>query len=171
MKKKNTETKKKILSDCKKANIFRWWIAGAVYYLVGFGTQLGLAGNPIDLIFFLGVGMLIATKFIYNPIAYNMFSDPRLDKLYSKKHNERTVVENVSFWLVEFMKCQVCVILVYCTYQIINNIVITLFSMSEDSVVLFGGPIIFGLLFLFFYDTISSLSEKIRVAKKGENNG
>jgi len=160
--------KKKLLSDHIKSNILRWWIAGAIYYFVGFGTQLGLVQNPIDFIFFLGVGMLLATKVIYNPIAYNMFSDPRLNKLYSKKHNERTVLENVSLWLIEFIKCEFCVVLVYCTYQIINNLIITLFSMKEDSVVLFGDPIIFGLLFLLFYNIIIGLFDKIGVVKKGE---
>lgn len=50
---------KKRISDNVKAGILRWWIAGMCYFFIGFGTQIGILRDPIDLIFMLGVLSLI----------------------------------------------------------------------------------------------------------------
>lgn len=72
---------KKRISDNVKAGILRWWIAGMCYFFIGFGTQIGILRDPIDLIFMLGVCIGFATVFIYNPIAYGMFNIVRKGKL------------------------------------------------------------------------------------------
>ena len=71
MDKKHTRRKK--ISDNAKATLLRWWIVGMCYFMIGFGTQAGGYTSPIDLIFFLGVGIGLATIVVYNPIAYNVF--------------------------------------------------------------------------------------------------
>lgn len=71
MDKKHTRRKK--ISDNAKATLLRWWIVGMCYFMIGFGTQAGGYTSPIDLIFFLGVGIGLVTIVVYNPIAYNVF--------------------------------------------------------------------------------------------------
>ena len=87
MDKKHTRRKK--ISDNAKATLLRWWIVGMCYFMIGFGTQAGGYTSPIDLIFFLGVGIGLVTIVVYNPIAYNVFDIVRGGEIVNHRYRNK----------------------------------------------------------------------------------
>lgn len=74
-----------------KVGFFRWWLSGAVYFFIAWGTNLGMKEDPLDLIFVLGVVTGVAHIFIFNPIVYGMFDIKRNGKIVNKNiMNERS---------------------------------------------------------------------------------
>ncbi|MCD7754787.1 MAG: hypothetical protein LUJ09_00385 [Firmicutes bacterium] len=143
--------KKPRLSDNFKASLVRWWFAGAVYYLIGMGTELGMNSDSLDFIFFLGLGMGITSAFILNPIIYGFFNVKRRGKSYSKKYLERSSLQNAMLRLLEIFRCFVCVVLVVLVYQYLNLALIAIFDLQSDTAVIAGEPILFGVFYTIVY--------------------
>lgn len=160
---------KRKISDNVKAALLRWWIAGMCYFFVGFGTTAGLANNPFDLCFFLGIAIGLATVVIYNPIAYGMFNIQRRGRSVNKKYFERKGWENAIFKLLEIFKSMFIVVLVYISYQQINLIINHLQDNSMDTVVVSGEPFGFATLYLLYYIAINFLWDVIwKIRHKGD---
>lgn len=156
--------KKKLLSDNAKAGILRWWIAGMCYFFIGFGTQAGLFQDPIDLIFFLGVGVGLATIVVYNPIAYGMFDIVRKGKISNKAYYERKGWQNAMYRLAEIFKSMLLVGLVYLTYQGVNLLLNQILGLPADRILIPGEPFGFATLYLIYYKVLEGLMDTVREA-------
>lgn len=159
---------KKRLSENAKVNIFRWWFAGAVYFMVAWATPVG-SGAFIDMVVILGMAMGLATVFLFNPIVYGMFDIKRNGRIVNQKYYERSVGTGVLQKLMEAGKCLLATVLVALTYHVINTAAIGLLRLGTDSVVLAGEPILFATLFLIYYNTMGALADKAsRAAAQAE---
>lgn len=160
MKKKNTRRKK--ISDNTKAALFRWWIVGMCYFMIGFGTHAGGYDSPIDLIFFLGVGIGLVTIVVYNPIAYNVFDIVRSGESINRRRQLRKGYQKALDNLGEIGLSMLVVILVYLSYQNINLLIIVLFGLDQNAVPFAGEPFGFATLYTLFYSIITDLIHKIK---------
>ncbi len=148
--------------------IIRWWGAGAVYFFIGWGTNLGAKSDPLDFIFILGVTLGLVTIVIIDPIIYGMLDIERKDgQLYNKKYHERTIMQNVYIRFSEILKGILISIFIFLSYNLINLMIIQLFSLSSEDIPLAGEPITFGLLYIAFYYLIRYM---LRLLKKKKGN-
>jgi len=141
--------------------VFRWWLAAAVYFFVGWGTELALYTSIVDMIFILGIVMGIVQIVIFNPVVYGMFNVKRRGKIVNKKYYNRTVWEGVLVKVAEIFKCMFVMLLVFLTYQGINSLYIMIYHVSDTFVALPGEPVMFGLFFLLFYSVLGGIYDKI----------
>lgn len=140
---------------------FRWWLASAVYFFVGWGTELALYNSIIDMIFILGIVVGIVQIVIFNPVVYGMFNVKRRGKIVNKEYYNRTVFEGVWLKVAEIFKCMFVMLLVFLTYQGINTFYIMIYHVSDTFVALPGEPVLFGLFFLIYYSMLSGITDKI----------
>lgn len=162
---------KRKIPDRIKAAILRWWLAGMCYFFIGFGTQAGAYQDPMDFIFFLGVGMGFVTVLVYNPIAYGMFDMVRKGKIANQSYYARKGWQNACLKLTEIFKNLVLVILVYLTYQCINMFLVQGLGLTEGTVVLAGEPFGFATIYLIYYHVLTGLIDTIDMARQKEGNG
>lgn len=160
---------KRKISDNVKAGALRWWIAGMCYFFIGFGTQAGAFTDPLDLIFFLGLALGLATVFLYNPIAYRMFDIVRRGKITNKSYFQRAGWQNAVIRLAEIFKNLVLVFLVYMSYQCLNLALEQLLALPAGTVAVPGEPIGFATLYIIYYYLLSGLIDTAREA--GRKNG
>lgn len=153
---------KKRLSDHVKAGILRWWIAGMCYFFIGFGTQAGAFATPVDLIFFLGLGIGLVTVVIYNPIAYGMFDMVRKGNITNKAYYRRKGWQNALIKLGEIFKALLLVFLVYMTYQSVNLLLERLLGLPAGTVTIPGEPFGFATLYLLFFHILTGLTDSVR---------
>jgi hypothetical protein len=149
----NMGNKKKIFTDERIVLIIRWWVAGAIYFFIGWGTSLGYNGNIIDLVFFLGLTIGVVNSFVLNPILNKMFNLKT-----SKKYMEISVISKVKSRLAEIFKGMLIVLMMVYCYAFINTLLINLFNLPANSIPLPGEPITFGIL----YTLLFVLLEKIK---------
>lgn len=152
------------LSEGFKAGIFRWWFTGAVYFFIAFGTSLGTQSTPIDLLFFLGVGLGAGTALLFNPIIFGVFNVKRPEGLWSLPYGERKIWQNVLLIFIEVFRAWLLVTLVYLTYQAINLAAQQLMSLPEGTVTLGGEPILFATFYLIYYSLLGKLIEGVKEA-------
>lgn len=152
---------KKHMSDKTKISIMRWWFVGATYFFIAMGTSLAEYSDPLDLIFFLGIGIGVLNVLVFHPIIYNMFNIRRRGKIQNKKYFDRGIFANVGLALAEIFKCLVIVILVFLVYQGINTVLLSIFTYEEDAVALAGEPILFALIFTVFYNLFAGIVDKV----------
>lgn len=171
----NKDDKKPFLArinDKYKIAFLRFWFVGLIYYLVGWGTDLGSKDNPYDLILVLAIVIGVGHILLFNPIINKMFDIERNGKIINKKIEERKVWQGVCINLLEFFKCFLITILVYLTYELINYILISILQISKIPVP--GEPILFGLFFSLYYQLINFIRDKIYYQiekRRGEKNG
>lgn len=158
------------ISDNVKSYFVIWWFSGAVYFFIAWGTGAGLSEDPIDLIFALGLGMGIVTLLLINPIIYNLFTIRRGGKIANKKFHERNVFEGTAYILLEIIKASFITVLIFLSYQIINQTIIRLWSLDSNQVIIPGEPILFASLYVLFLSLINGISDKIHnILKKEES--
>lgn len=157
------------ISDRVKIAVLRFWLVGLIYYLIGFGTDLGAKEQPYDLIFVLAIVIGACHVILFNPIMYKMFDIERNGKIINKKIEERKVWQGVLLNLLEILKCFVVVILVYLTYQLINYVIYSILQLTGN--ILPVEPILFGLFYMLYYELFTSIKNKIILIiekKRGE---
>ncbi len=152
------------LSDNTKSYFVIWWFAGAVYFFVGWGTNLGQLEDPFALIFFLGLGMGLVTAFLINPIIYHMFTIQRRGKIANKKYFQRSVLQGALFKLLDFLKAFVINILIFITYQLLNQALILLLELNPDRVVVPGEPILYATFYTFYYSIFVGIANTVAKA-------
>lgn len=159
---------RKKISDNVKAGVLRWWIAGMCYFFIGFGTQSGTAADPLDMIFFLGLGLGFATLFLYNPVVYRMFDIVRKGKIYNQTYFERRGWQNAALNLAEILKNMFLVFLIYITYQNINLLLERLLHLPEGTVTIPGEPIGFAVIYIIYYNLLTGLMDMAAGMRKKE---
>ena len=138
------------------------------YFFIGFGTQSGIFADPLDMIFFLGLGLGLATLFLYNPVAYRMFDIVRKGRIYNQSYFERSGWQNAGLKLAEIFKNLVLVFLVYMTYQSVNMLLEELFHLREGTVTIPGEPIGFAAVYTIYYYLLTGLMDTVAEARKKE---
>ena len=138
------------------------------YFFIGFGTQSGIFADPLDMIFFLGLGLGLATLFLYNPVAYRMFDIVRKGRIYNQSYFERSGWQNAGLKLAEIFKNLVLVFLVYMTYQSVNMLLEELFHLPEGTVTIPGEPIGFAAVYTIYYYLLTGLMDTGAGARKEE---
>ena len=160
---------KKKISDNVKAGAIRWWLAGMCYFFIGFGTQAGAFADPLDLIFFLGIGLGVVTIFLYHPMAYRMFRIARKGKITNQSYFDRTGWQNAGLNLAEIFKNLLVVFLVYMTYQTLNLMLEQMLALPEGTVTIAGEPFGFATLYTFYYYLLAGLADTVsEAARKSE---
>ncbi len=159
---KKDENKKPFLSrfsDRTKIAFLRFWFVGLIYYLVGWGTDLGLNEDPVDFIFVLALISSAAIIIIFNPICHYMFDIERNGIIMNKEIQNRKIYQGVLFNLFEFVRCLLVTVLIYLTYELINMAFIHL--TNADYLILQGEPILYGVFFTLYYEIFTSIRNKI----------
>lgn len=147
----------RIFTDRTLSLIARWWAAGAVYFFVGWGTNLGRQDTIIDFVFFLGLAMGMLNAFIINPALRMVFN------IQSKRPpKDNTNWQRMSDYFVELIKNILIVAIVAVIYIVINRAAIVLFGLPSDTVLLPGEPILFGVFYVLVFVAIESISARIR---------
>ncbi|WP_459843131.1 hypothetical protein [Fusibacter bizertensis] len=139
------------------AFLIRWWSVGAMYFFIGWGTQLGNYDRPIDMIFILGGAIGLFNSFIVNPALKMLF-----DIGDQKKYMERTIMEKVSFRLQNVVASMFIVYLVTIIYDVINRGAIVIFSLPVETVVLPGEPILFAVFYMMIYTVLTQLIKNVK---------
>lgn len=152
------------LTDNVKAGLLRWWLVGMCYFMIGFGTQAGAQSDPLDLIFFLGVGIGLMTVVIYNPIAYSAFDIVRGGEIVNKTRKNRSGAAKARDNLLEILQSLLVVILVYLTYQGVNELLVKILEREAGTVLIPGEPFGFATLYLLFYSALVGVAWQIRAA-------
>lgn len=164
----NGRPEKKI-SDNVKAGAIRWWFAGMCYFFIGFGTQAGAFTDPLDLIFFLGIGLGLVTIFLYNPVVYRMFDIVRKGTISNQSYFGRTGWQNAGLNLAEIFKNLFVVFLVYMTYQTLNLVLEQMLALPEGTVTVPGEPFGFATVYIIYYSLLAGLVDTVsEAAKKSE---
>lgn len=145
--------KKKIFTEERIVLIIRWWVAGAIYFFIGWGTGLGNKTSPIDLVFFLGLGLGLVNSFVLNPVLNKMFNLKT-----NKNYMDISVIEKAKIRLIEILKAMFIVLMMFYCYGFINRTLIQIFDLSSESVPFPGEPITFGILYVILF----VLLEKIK---------
>lgn len=153
--------------ESTKIAVFRWWFAGAVYFMIAWATPLG-QGSFIDLVFFLGVAGGLGTVFIFDPIVYGMFDVTRAGRIVNKKYYERTVWQGAARKLMELFKNFTVNALVAATYTAGNLMLCAWAGAPEGTILWAGEPFGYATLYLIFYRLLSGIAGNVARACKGE---
>lgn len=137
---------KRFFTEKRIILIIRWWVAGAVYFFIGWGTNLGANTNIIDFVFVLSVSLGLVNSFLLNPIIAKMFNTPM-----SKKYLEMTLVEKLSRRFKDIAQSVIIVIIMIYVYVLINVALISIFKLPNTSVPFPGEPITFGIIYILLY--------------------
>ncbi|QUI24666.1 hypothetical protein HZI73_21225 [Vallitalea pronyensis] len=149
--------RKKFLTENRLALLIRWWVAGAMYFFVGWGTGLGNQSSVIDFIFFLGLSLGVMNMLIVNPILRRTFN---LDS--NRYYLDSTVGQKVRMRLSEIFKSMLIVFIMVYIYAMINSLLIQLLSLSEQSIPLPGEPITFGIMYTVLYWLIEQVIKRLK---------
>ncbi len=141
--------------------LIRFWSGGAIYFLIGWGTQLGRYTSLIDLVFFLGLSIGLANTFIVNPIIKMLYNVGWHKSYGSSKYVERIIcrIKDMSLGFAS-------TIAVMGIYNFINGIANKMLSLSEGEIFLPGEPILYGLFYAIvisiFVFIINKISQRIK---------
>ncbi len=149
---------RRFFNDWNISLIVRWWAAGAVYFFIGWGTSLGNQQYLIDFVFVLGLVMGLFNILIINPGLRMMFNigGPR------RPRKENTGWQRLSDYLVELLKNLFIMLVIAMIYVAVNRLAIALFSLPENTVVLPGEPILFGLFYVLIWLALYKLSNWLK---------
>lgn len=159
------------INDNVKIAFLRFWFVGLIYYLIGWGTDLGMRSDPLDLIFVLAIVIAGGHIILFNPITRLMFDIERNGKVINKEIAQRKIWQGVLLNILEFFKCLFISFLIYLTYEIINMGLMNIFNL--DNIPVQGEPILYGIFFALYYELISYIRNKVLLLwekrkKKGE---
>lgn len=158
---------KKRLSDGVKIFLFRWWTAGAICFLVAFGTGYGVSSSPLDLVFMLALVTSLVMIAIFNPVIMMLYDVYRAGRIVNNEYRTQDTYSKILRHVREVFKCYFVVVFEYFIYQSINIVLILLLGLGSESVVLPIEPIVYGLLFSMIYQLVNGISDKIVSIYKG----
>ena len=148
---------KAFFTDQRSAMVIRWWVAGAVYFFIGWGTAIGQQ-SMVGLAFSLGLVMGLLNILIVNPslrLLFNIGTNKR-------PQHENTFIQRVSDNLVELLKALFIIFTIALIYHIINSTLAVVLGLPPDVVLLPGEPIMFGIFYVFVFWCLELLVNKIK---------
>lgn len=137
--------------------LIRWWSGGAIYFLIGWGTQLGRYTSLIDLVFFLGLSIGLANTFIVNPIIKMLFNVG-----WHKSYGSSTYVERIICRIKDITLGFTVTLSVMFLYNFINGIANKMLNLSEGEIFLPGEPLLYGLFYATIITIIIFILNKIK---------
>ncbi|UJF15715.1 hypothetical protein LZ578_00445 [Jeotgalibaca sp. MA1X17-3] len=149
----------KIVTPKNISRFIQFWAAGAIYFLVAWGTNIGRTGL-IDLVFFLGLGIGIIEMFVLKPILAEIN-----DEKPASSYMDKTILQKSKERLIYIFKAMFTVALVMFTYFVINNLLQRLLSLPSGTAVLLGEPFLFGFLYMVYARTIVKVQMKSRLKR------
>lgn len=155
------------LSDNAKAMIGRWYLAGAVYFFVAFGTPLGSRLTTIDLTCALALAIALLTVFVLDPVLWRMLDLTECGRVVNPAYFRRSRAVAAACRLGQILRCMLVVVLVACTYHAGNRLLAALLGLGRDAVVWKGEPFLFATLYVFWY----WLTDKVRLTVKKRRGG
>ncbi|MDF2473142.1 MAG: hypothetical protein K0R21_924 [Anaerocolumna sp.] len=155
--------KKKFFTDRRIESIIRFWAAGAVYFFIGWGTQIG-SNSYLDFIFYLGVAMAVFEMFVVNPVIRLM-----LNVRTTGQYMDVPILKKVLYRLGYVFKTVVIMLVVSAIYNIINQIATLVLSLPEKTTVIPGEPILFGIFYLVVYRLLEGFLNNIKYKMKDVN--
>lgn len=144
----------KIVTKTNISRFIQFWVAGAVYFLIAWGTNIGKTGIA-DLVFFLGLAIGVIEMFVVNPILSELNEDEPVSS-----YMDKTILQKIKERLICIFKAMFTVALVMFTYFVINNLFQRLLSLPSGTSVLLGEPFLFGLLYMVYARTIIKVQMK-----------
>jgi len=148
--------KARFFTEERVAGIFRWWMAAAVYFFIGWGTGLGNQNSVIDFVFFLGVTIGIAEMFVISPVIRAMLNTR--EGFYWRQKSLR---QKVGIRLMVFLRSFVIVCFIVLTYNVINMGAIRLGGLDPRTVFLPGEPIMFGIFYIIYFTLITGFTRRL----------
>jgi len=142
--------------------LIRWWSIGAVYFFVGWGTNLGSYNHPLDFVLMLGIAIGLFLTFITHPVLRMLYN------VNPGRYLDSTIMEKVSYRLRNVVASIAIVYLVTLIYQIINEGAIQLLGLSQETVFLPGEPILFATFYMIIYSLLIGLIENVKTRSKIE---
>ena len=126
-----------------KVGFFKWWIAGAVYFFLGFGSAPELQGTPVH-IFSMGAVLGLLNSYVVAPVVRDMtrINPPENPWLTVRRRGPLGTLMNILAGVM-------LVGLVVLSYVGINS-VYTRISGTEGAVLLRVEPILFGVFYLIY---------------------
>jgi len=165
----NSLTNEELLKGLKRKNkrnrrielALRAWAAGAVYFFVGWGTQVSQT-SIFDFGFFLAIALAVFDLFVITPIVNGMLKNERVTPKKDIKKGTLSMLKNV------FKNLFIVTVLIN-IYNLINLFLIVMLDLANDAVPFPGEPITFGLLYLLIWLLIEGLvkSIKSKIEKEG----
>ena len=148
--------KKKFLTDGRIELLIRFWSAGAVYLFIGWGTGLG-QGSFIDFILVLGIVMAVFEMLAVNPLLRRM-----LKLKTGAGYLDTSILQKVAKRLGYVFKTILIMTIVAILYMLMNQIAVTLFQLSQDTVAVPGEPILFGLFYTIVFKLLEAIGQNIK---------
>lgn len=149
------------IPDGVKMFVLRWWMVGAVCFFVGFGTGFGASANPLDLVFLLCSVIAALTVFVFNPIIFTLYDIRKAGRIVNAEYRSQPFSGKILRNVREILKCYAVGILEFMTYQGLNSLYAAMRGDAGGVVVFPIEPVMFGLIFVVYYCSISSLSDRI----------
>ncbi|MGH4036526.1 MAG: hypothetical protein ACRQFF_01600 [Sphaerochaeta sp.] len=147
--------KKPRFKDNTKVLFIRWWVAGAIYFFLAFGSTLGANLSGLDLTFMLSVATGFITILFFNPAMFGFFDITKNGVIINDLRRHRTIFQGVVLKLIEFVKCTASVVLVSLTYYYINILLVKSTGAPTGSIILKGEPILYATMYTIYYQLIS----------------
>ncbi|MBB6479886.1 hypothetical protein [Spirochaeta isovalerica] len=129
--------------------LIRWWSIGAIYFLIGWGTPLGRYNSLIDLIFFLGIAIGLASTFFINPTLHMLYGIG-----WHRPYGSSTFAQRFVCRAKDITLGFISAIFIMAIYQGINSAAVAFFGYPSDEVFLPGEPILFGLFYALIMQLI-----------------
>ena len=166
--------KKPMLKDSTKILIARWWVAGAIYFFLAFGSSLGASVSGLDLAFMISVATAFITILFFNPAIFGFFDVVKNGVIINDFYRHKTIFQGVILKLIEFLKCTVSVVLVSLTYFYINIYLVKITGANTGDIILKGEPILYATMYVIYYQLISLIPapydpKKVKRSKVSED--
>ncbi len=137
--------------------LINWWVAGSIYFFIGWGTQFGAQTSSIDFIFILGSIYGLIPGFLLRPALKMLFNVG--DYL---PYGVSTYKSRFLFRMRELLLGFTAIVMVSQLYRGINIGAILLFNLPKEEVFLPGEPILFGLFTALIIGLLRFITGKIK---------
>ena len=138
------------------AFLIRWWSAGAVYFFLGWGTQLGVRESALDLVLFLGLTIGAVNSLVVDPVIQMTFGIGG-----TKPYRDMTAAQRLRRRLSDVIQALGLVVVVALLYRGINLAAVNALNLEDGHVFLPGEPILFGLFYAGLATLLRTLIAKV----------
>lgn len=138
-----------------KVNLLKWWIAGAIYYFIGFGLLFTLS-SFIDLVVYMGLAIGIINEYIIKNIILWMEREN-----LSLGHYIEIESKGIKGVVLNFIFGIIISIIIAFTYEGINAGLIQLLGRNQSEVIIGTEPVLFGLFYVIYSTIYLQIKRKI----------
>lgn len=129
----------------------RWYLAGASYFFIAFGTGLGNRVSALDLIFVLAAVVGVLTIFVLDPICYRVFEIRRKGENVNLSYLTRKGWRLYGYKVLQLLRVMLVIAFISLVYALANRVINQLGGYPPDTVKLKGEPFLFASLYCVVY--------------------